>query len=69
MVSKKAKSTEPVTWKANDERYPRKRGTCELCGTHDDLKLAYDEHRYICMNDSACLLRWRKQLADRKPKN
>lgn len=46
-------------WAKNPE-YPEKRGVCECCHQRDDLKLAFDQIRYICKNASACLLRMRK---------
>lgn len=46
-------------WENNDS-YPTKRGICEFCGQRDDLKLSFDCVRFICINDSACVLRWRK---------
>lgn len=51
-------------WKNDDKTYPRKTGTCEFCGTRDKLKLSFDMVRYICVNDSACLLRWKKERSD-----
>lgn len=44
----------------NNPMYPEKRGICEVCKQKDDVKLAFDHVRYICINASACLLRWRK---------
>lgn len=47
-------------WAKNPE-YDEKRGTCEFCGSRDDLKLSFDRIRYICKNDHACVLRWKKE--------
>lgn len=44
----------------HDSSYPEERGVCEFCGQRDDLKLSFDRIRYICKNDHACVLRWRK---------
>ena len=56
----------PTAWEENDEDYPTKRGVCDVCGQRDDLKLAFDRMRYICINDHACLLRWGKQIRERR---
>lgn len=48
----------PRGWENDDELYPRKRGICEFCGHKDDLKLSFDQIRYICLNPHACFLRW-----------
>jgi len=63
MATKKVatKLSAPRAWEDNDELYPRKRGVCEFCGQRDDLKLAFDQLRYICLNAHACLLRWQKR--------
>lgn len=50
----------PECWDEDDEKYPRKRDICSFCGQRDDLKMAFDTLRYICINDHACMLRWHK---------
>lgn len=55
-----AKPRGPQSWEENHEEYPQKRGICEFCHQRDDLKLSYDKFRYICVNASACFLRWKK---------
>lgn len=46
-------------WVKNPE-YPEKRGICEVCKQRDDLKLSFDQVRYICKNSHACMLRFSK---------
>jgi hypothetical protein len=53
-------------WVENDTIYPRKRGICDTCGQRDDLKLAFDQVHYICINGHACILRWTKQVQSMK---
>lgn len=57
-MSKKAPAW--VEWSKNPE-YPEKRDTCEFCGHRDQVKLSFDRIRFICINASACVLRWRKE--------
>lgn len=59
-----SKPAGPTCWEEDHEKYPLKRGVCEFCGTRDDLKLSFDMIRWICLNDHACVLRWKKQRAD-----
>lgn len=54
------KSHAEVTWETDDIKYPRKRDICSCCEQRDSLKLSYDRHNYICLNMSACLLRFAK---------
>ena len=60
------KNSGPTHWEDDDVKYPRKRDICEMCGQRDDLKLAHDLRRYICVNAHACLLRLSKIHADMK---
>lgn len=48
-----------VPWEKNME-YPEKRDICDFCHQRDDVKLAFDQLRYICKNAHACYLRWTK---------
>lgn len=48
-----------TAWEKNPQ-YPEKRDICAFCGQRDDLKLSFDQVRYICIKDHACVLRWRK---------
>lgn len=48
-----------IPWEKNPA-YPEKRGVCHVCKQRDDLKLGFDQIRYICKNASACLLRFKK---------
>lgn len=52
-------STADEKWAKNPE-YPEKRGICDVCKQRDNLKLSFDQIRYICINASACLLRFKK---------
>lgn len=56
----------PKGWEEDDETYPRKRDVCDSCGQKDDLKLAFDRQRFICINAHACLLRWKEQNGGKK---
>ena len=59
-MAKKKTAYVDTAWENNHEKYPLKRGVCEFCGQRDDLKLSFDNVRYICVNDHACFLRWKK---------
>lgn len=58
---KRALNAAPRGWEEDDELYPRSRGVCDFCGHRDDLKLSFDQINNICLNASACILRWRKE--------
>lgn len=67
MATKKkvaTKQSAPRGWLEDDDTYPRKREVCDFCGQRDDLKLSFDRVHWICINDHACVLRWKKIRAD-----
>lgn len=53
----KAKSHQD-DWEHNEEKYPTRRGLCEFCGQKDDVKLSFDQIRFICVNAKVCFNRW-----------
>lgn len=57
---KRSLTAAPRGWENDDELYPRKRDVCDFCGHRSDLKLSFDQIMWICLNASACVLRWRK---------
>lgn len=57
---KKAASHNPYDWENNDN-YPVKRDVCDFCGHKDELKLSFDQIRYICINAHVCVNRWRRE--------
>lgn len=61
-----AKPKGPQCWEEDHDEYPLKKGVCEFCHQKDELKLSYDKFRYICLNASACFLRWKKSREDKK---
>jgi hypothetical protein len=46
-------------WSRNPD-YETRRGICDLCGQREELKLSFDRVRFICVNASVCLVRWKK---------
>lgn len=56
-ASVKAKSTGPIPWDKDDEMYPRKTTDCRVCGRHGEMKLAWDQHGFLCMHAGKCIAR------------
>lgn len=64
MAEKKKKAYVDSAWE-NNTTYPEKRGVCEFCDQKDDLKLSFDQVRFICINAHACYLRWTKSRIEK----
>lgn len=64
MAAKKKAAYVDSAWE-NNPAYPEKKGICDFCGQKDDLKLSFDQCRFICINDHACVLRWIKDRDNR----
>lgn len=59
------KNSGPVSWESDDEKYPRRFTHCTTCGRYGEMKLAYDQHSYLCIHAGKCIARAaRKRLGE-----
>lgn len=61
MAKAKVAKSYAEDWEHNSAKYPEKVGVCDHCGTKDDIKLAFDQIHWICINAKVCINRWSRQ--------
>ena len=58
-------NTGPIPWETNETDYPViNKGTCAVCNIKGTVKLAWDQHRYICVKAAPCLDRLKSNRKD-----